>query len=107
MLKCLLTSFDFFSISHSSLMHREICVKNFTGTTAPRISKFGTNIGYDHLYRVRKNQHTYVYYSLYLFIIDFSNKILRQRFLKSYFIEDVYLLNVEIRLTRLSKIGRM
>ena len=46
-----------FSISHSSLMHREICVKDFSGATAPRISKFGTNIGYDNLYCVRKNQH--------------------------------------------------
>ena len=33
-----------FSISHSSVMHREICVKNFSETAAPRILKFSTNI---------------------------------------------------------------
>ena len=32
-------------------------VKDFTVTTAPRILKFGTNIGYDLLYCVRQNQH--------------------------------------------------
>ena len=34
-----------FSISHSNVVHREICVKDFSGTTAPRILKFGTNVG--------------------------------------------------------------
>ena len=29
-------------------------VKNFSGTTGPRILKFGTNIGFDLLYCVRK-----------------------------------------------------
>ena len=39
-----------------------VCVCNFffvkdsSGTTVPRILKFGTNIGYDKLYCVRKNQ---------------------------------------------------
>ena len=33
-----------FSISHSNVIHMEICVKDFWGTTAPRILKFGTNI---------------------------------------------------------------
>ena len=42
-----------FSISHSICMHREICVKDFLGTTAPRILKFGTNIRYDLFYCVR------------------------------------------------------
>ena len=32
-------------------------VKIFSGTSAPRILKFGTNIRYDLLYRVRQNQH--------------------------------------------------
>ena len=32
----LLVTFLFFSISHSSVIHREICVKDFSGTTAPR-----------------------------------------------------------------------
>ena len=40
--------------------------KDLSGTPAPRILKFGTNIGYDHLYRVRKNQHPHIYHSLYL-----------------------------------------
>ena len=39
-----------FSISHSSVIHREICVKDFSGTAASRILKFGTNVGYDLLY---------------------------------------------------------
>ena len=60
--------FFFFSISHSNVMHREICVKGFSGITAPRILKFGANIGYDYLYRVRENQHPHVYHSLYLSI---------------------------------------
>ena len=36
-----------FFISHSYVMHREICAKDFPGTTAPRILKFGTNIKND------------------------------------------------------------
>ena len=57
-----------FSISHSNVIHREICVKDFSGTTAPRVLKFGTNIGYDLLYCVKENQHAAAYYSLYLSI---------------------------------------
>ena len=34
----------------------------------PRILKFGTNIGYDKLYRVLKNQPDMAYQSLYLSI---------------------------------------
>ena len=45
-----------FSISHSSVIHREICVKDFSGTTAPRILKFGTNVEYDLLYCLKENQ---------------------------------------------------
>ena len=47
-------------------------VKDFSGTTAPRILKFGTNIGYDLLYGVRENQHPHSYHSLYLSIFSFS-----------------------------------
>ena len=39
-----------FSISHSRVMNMEIFVKDFSGTTQPRILKFGTNIKYDRLY---------------------------------------------------------
>ena len=63
---CLL--FSIFSISHSNVIHRGICVKDFSGTTAPRILKFGTNVGYDLLYCVKKNQHAAAYHSLYLSI---------------------------------------
>ena len=66
---CILFPIFLFSISHSSVIHREICVKNFSGTTAPRISKFGTNVGYDLLYCVKENQHAAAYHSLYLSIL--------------------------------------
>ena len=35
----------------------EIFVKDFSGTTVPRILKFGANVGYDLLYCVKENQH--------------------------------------------------
>ena len=43
-------------------------MKNFSGTTAPRILKFGTNVGYDLLYCVKENQHAAAYHSLYFSI---------------------------------------
>ena len=43
-------------------------VKDFSGTTVPRILKFGTNIGDDKLYCVLKNQPHMAYQSLYLSI---------------------------------------
>ena len=60
--------FFVFSISHSLVIHREICVKDFSGTTAPRILKVGTNVRYDLLYYVKENQHAASYHSLYLSI---------------------------------------
>ena len=30
--------------------------KDFSGTTAPRVLKFGTTVGYDSLYCVKENQ---------------------------------------------------
>ena len=48
-------------------------VKDFSGTTVPRILKFGTIIGYDKLYCVSKNQPHMSYQSLYLSIF-LSNK---------------------------------
>ena len=62
---CLLFPFFLFSISHSNVIHWEICVKNSSGTTAPRILKFGTNVGYDLLYCVRENQPPAAYHFLY------------------------------------------
>ena len=43
----LIVFFLHFSIFHSNVIHREICVKYFSGTIAPSILKFGTNAGYD------------------------------------------------------------
>ena len=62
---CLLFPFFLFFISHSNVIHREICVKDFSRTTVPRVLKFGTNVGYDLLYCVKENQHIplFVHYS--------------------------------------------
>ena len=65
---CFLFPFLLFSISHSNVIHGEICVKDFSGTTAPRILKFGTNVGYNFLYCVRQNQPPPAYHSHYLSI---------------------------------------
>ena len=76
---CLLFPFLLFSISHSSVIHRDICVKDFSGTTAPRILKFGTNVVYDLLHCVRENQPPDAYHFLYLFIfLSFQSNFLLQ-----------------------------
>ena len=67
-MKFILPSFYLFSIPHSNVMHRKVCVKGFSGPTAPRILEFGTNFGYDYFYGVRQNQHPHVYHCLYLSI---------------------------------------
>ena len=56
---CLLSIFPFFS--HSNVIHKQICVKDFSGTTIPMILKFGTNVGNDLLFCVKENQHTTAY----------------------------------------------
>ena len=61
-----------FSISHSSVIHREICVNDFSKTTVPRILKFSTNVGYDLLFCVKENQYAAAYHSPYLSIFFFS-----------------------------------
>ena len=43
-------------------------VKDFSETNVPMILKFGTNIGYDKVYCVLKNQPHMAYQSLYLSI---------------------------------------
>ena len=68
MLRFIFTIFFHFSISHSNVIHREICVKDFSGTTVPRILKFGTNVGYDMLYCVKENKHAASNHFLYLSI---------------------------------------
>ena len=65
----LLFPFLLFSISHSSVIHGEICVKDFSGVTAPRIFKFGTNVGYALLHCVRENQPPGAYHFLYMSIL--------------------------------------
>ena len=57
-------------------------VKDFSGTTVPRILKFGTNIGYDKLYCVLKNQPNMAYQFLYLSIF-LSNKFFHHISLES------------------------
>ena len=57
-----------FTICHSCILNMEISVKHFSGTARHRMMKFGTNIGYDKLYCVRKNQPSLAYQSLYLSI---------------------------------------
>ena len=65
---CRLFPVFFFSISHSSVIHREICVIDFSGITAPRILKFGANVGYVLLHCARENQPPVAYRFLYLSI---------------------------------------
>ena len=65
---CLLFLFFIFSISQSNVMNMVIFVIDFSGTTLPRILKFGTNIRYDKLYCVYKIQPHIAYQSLYLSI---------------------------------------
>ena len=50
-------------------------IKDFSGTTAPRILKFGINIGYDLLYCTRENKLAHAYHSLYLSIFVFLQYI--------------------------------
>ena len=60
---------------HFNVMHREICVKGFSGTTALRILKFGANIAYDYLYHVGENQQICPFFSfsaIKVFVKDFS-----------------------------------
>ena len=59
-------------------------VKYFSGTTAPRILKFCTNISYFLLYRVRENHISMLIIPFICPFFFFSNKIFRQRFLRSY-----------------------
>ena len=79
---CLLFPFILFFISHSNVIHREICVKDFSGTTVPRILEFGTNVGCDFLYCVKENKHAAAYYSLICPFFFLSKQIFRYIFLR-------------------------
>ena len=59
-------------------------VKDFSGTTLPRILKFGIYIEYDMLYCVRENQHLRAYHFLFCTLFCLSTKSFRHRFLSSY-----------------------
>ena len=60
-------------------------LKDFSGTTAPRILKFGTNVGYDFLYCLKENQPPSAYHSFYVSIfLSLSNKNFHHRNLGSY-----------------------
>ena len=76
--------FPFFHLS-LNVIHREICVKDFLGTTMSIILKFSTNIGYDMLYCVKENQPPDAYHSLYCICPFFFlfNQIFCYRFLSS------------------------
>ena len=66
---CLLPLFFIFPFSISQkVMNMEIFVKDFSGTTRPRILKFGTKLGNEQLYCVLKNQPHIAYQFLYLSI---------------------------------------
>ena len=79
MLRFIFAFFFHFSISLSNVIHKKICVKDFSGTTSPKILKFGTNVGYVLLYRVRENQPPPIYHSLYLsFFLSLQSNFLWQ-----------------------------
>ena len=68
--------FLLFSISHSNVIHLEICDKYFPGTIAHRILLFGTSIVNHSLFYVKENQVPPTYSSLFFFIflsLQFSN----------------------------------
>ena len=77
----LLFHFFPFSASHSSFIHRGICVKDFSGTTVPKIVKFNTHVGYDWLYCVKEKQPPPAYHFLYLSsFMSLQSKFLSQIF---------------------------
>ena len=59
-------------------------VKNFSGTTLPRILKFGTNIGYDVILCKRESASSCLSFPLFVHFFFLSNKIFHQRFLRNY-----------------------
>ena len=72
MLWLIFAVFFHFSISHSNVIHREICVKDFSGTTVPRILKFGTKCWVWLIVLCKGNQHAAAYYSLIYPFFSFS-----------------------------------
>ena len=60
--------FFLFSLSHSNVIHREICDKYFSGKIARRILQFCTNVVNHLLFYVKENQIPPTYSSLNFFI---------------------------------------
>ena len=58
--------------------------KDFSGTTAPRILNFGTNVGYDLLYCVKENQRAVAYHCLICRFFFLSKQIFCYKFLSFY-----------------------
>ena len=63
----------------------EISVKDFSGTTSPRILKLGTKLSNEQLYCVINNQPHIAYQSLYLSIFLSENKTKVLRFIFAFF----------------------
>ena len=59
----------------------EICVKDFSRNTVPRILKFSTNVGYDLLYCEKETQHAAAYYSFICPFFFLSKQIFCYKFL--------------------------
>ena len=58
--------------------------KDFSGTTAPKILKFGTNVEYDLLYCVKKNRPAAAYHCLICQFFFLSKQIFSYKFLSFY-----------------------
>ena len=81
---CLLFPFFLFPISHSNVIHRKICVTDFSGTSALRILKFGKNVGYDLLYCIKENQPAAAYHCFICPFFVLSKQIFYYKFLSFY-----------------------
>ena len=94
MLRFMFTFSFHFSISHSNVIHREICVKDFSGTTVPRILKLGTNVQYDLLYCVKENQHAAHIIPLICPFFFLSRQIFCYKFLSFYESQNLQILYI-------------
>ena len=95
MLRFIFTIFFHFSISHTNVIQREISVKVFSGTTAPRILKFGTNVGYDLLCKRESACCCLSFAAYHSFTCPFiflSNKTFCHRILRFYYSQSLQIL---------------
>ena len=100
-----------FTICHSCILNMEISVKHFSGTARHRMMKFGTNIGYDKLYCVRKNQPSPAYQSLYssifLSLIEISVTEFSAPIYSSFFKVCIPLDNAQVYCVRENQMARI